>query len=284
MERNCSGICMDKKKDRTMMMEKKVTIEAKDHVIPAILCIPEKNVKGAVVMLHGTGSQKNEVGNGYQTAAGILAEKYQLASIRFDFCGCGDSNGRHRDFNFTVAIEETLLAREYLKDQLKENVKIGIMGWSQGGTLAMLAAARYPELFSCIVTWAGATTLKNVILTDALYEEAKRNEYFVMQFPWRNPLEFGLSWCKDVRNTDVLKEISRYQGPVLAIAGTEDTIVPAENAKEIVRASSNQFSEAYLIEGMDHTFHVFAEPELKSLKIAIDKTGRFFDEYLKISS
>ena len=260
-----------------MMMEKKVTIDAKDHVIPAILCIPEENVKGAVVMLHGTGSQKNEVGNGYQTAAEILAEKYHLASIRFDFCGCGDSKGRHRDFNFTVAIEETLLAREYLKDQLKENVKIGIMGWSQGGMHALLTAARYPELFPCVVTWAGATTLENVILTEALHEEAKENGYFVMKFSWRDPLEFGLQWCEDVRNTDVLKEVSRYHGPILAIEGTEDTIVPAENAKEIVSTSSNEFSEAYLIEEMDHTFHVFAEPDLKSLKLAIDKTGQFLD-------
>lgn len=258
-------------------MDKKVTIDAKDHIIPAILCIPEENVKGAVVMLHGTGSQKNEVGNGYQTAAEILAEKYHLASIRFDFCGCGDSSGKHRDFNFSVAIEETLLARNYLEDQLQEKVPFGIMGWSQGGMLAMLATARYPGLFTCIVTWAGAVTLKNVILTETLYEEAKRNGYFAMKFSWRDPLEFGLQWCEDVRNTDVLKEISRYRGPVLAIAGTEDTIVPAENAKEIVRISPNEASEVYLIEGMDHTFHVFSEPDLKSLKLAIDKTGRFFN-------
>ena len=43
-------------------MEKQVTIDAKDHTIPAILGIPEGHIKGAVVMLHGTGAQKNEVG------------------------------------------------------------------------------------------------------------------------------------------------------------------------------------------------------------------------------
>ena len=102
-----------------------------------------------------------------------------------------------------------------------------------------------------------------------------------MNFDWREPLKVSLQWCDDVMNTDVLKEFSAYQGPVLAIAGTNDTTVDPEWSTKIVAANTNAASKTYLIDGMDHTFNVFAEADLHSLLSAIDATGAFFAETLK---
>ena len=79
---------------------------------------------------------------------------------------------------------------------------IGVMGWSQGGTDALLCAARAADVFTSVVTWAGAPDLSDM-LTDELYEQAKANGYFVMDFDWREPLNVSLQWCEDVKNTDV---------------------------------------------------------------------------------
>ena len=242
-------------------VETVIDIDADDHIIPATLCVPAGEGKfPAVVMLHGTGSNREEAGNGYKTAAPVLAEKYGLATIRIDFIGCGDSTGDYKDYTFDSAVADAVAAVNYLKtlDNI-DGENIGIMGWSQGGTNALMACANHPELFKTIVTWAGAPDM-TIMLTEEQYNEAKENGFYVMEFGWRDPLNFSLQWCEDVMNTDVLAEFAAFEGPVLAINGSEDTVVDPEWADKIVAANKNDASKTYIIEGMDHTFNVFTEP------------------------
>ena len=161
--------------------------------------------------------------------------------------------------------------------------KIGVMGWSQGGTDALLACAWRPDVFKSLVTWAGAPDMMlDGFFSEEMYEDAKKNGFFVMEFDWRDSLNVSLQWCDDVANTDVLAEFQKgYTGPVLAIAGTEDTTVDPEWSNKIVAASSNEKSATYFIEGMDHTFNVFVEEDFKSIKEAADATGAFFADTLK---
>ena len=71
-----------------------VSIDAGDHQIPATICVPTEGENfPAVVMLHGTASNRDEAGGGYKIAAPILAEKYGVATIRIDFMGNGDWSG-----------------------------------------------------------------------------------------------------------------------------------------------------------------------------------------------
>lgn len=259
-----------------------VSVDGGDHQIPATVCMPNTEGKHpAVVMLHGTGSQRNEVGDGYVHAAEILAAKYGIATIRIDFMGSGDSESDYTGYTFKSAAADAVAAANYMAGL--ENIdaeNIGVMGWSQGGKDAMLSAAWNPDVFKTVVTWAGSPDTSRMV-TDERYAEAKENGYFVMNFDWRDPLHVSLQWCEDALNTDVLGEFSAFTGPVLAVQGTEDTVVAPEWADKIVEASSNENSKTFLIEGMDHTFNVFAESDLKSLKTAADATGEFFAEMLK---
>ena len=260
-----------------------IEIDAGDHKIPATVCVPDGNGPfPAVVMLHGTASSRDEAGNGYKMAAPVLAEKYGIATIRFDFMGNGDSTADYKDYNFASAIGDALKAAEYVG--ALENVdaaRIGVMGWSQGGAIALLACARHPETFKSIVTWAGAPDMRlDGFFAEADYTEAKANGFFVMEFEWRSALNVGLQWCEDVMNTDVLGEFAAFTGPVLAIAGTNDTTVDPEWSNKIAAASKNDKSGVSFIEGMDHTFNVFAEADFASLYKAVDLTGAFFADTL----
>ena len=263
-------------------VETVVSIDAGDHQIPATVCMPTaEGTYPAVVMLHGTGSNRDEAGGGYAYAAPVLAEKYGVATIRIDFMGNGDSTADYTGYTFESAVADAVAAAEYIAAQ--ENIDgehIGVMGWSQGGTDALLAAGQHPEIFKSVVTWAGAPDL-SLLLTDEDYAEAQQNGYFTMEFDWRDSLNVSLQWCEDVKNVDVLDVFSAFEGPVLAVHGKDDTTVDPEWSDRIIAANSNKTSVTCFIDGMDHTFNVFTEEDLHSLYTAIDATGAFFAANLR---
>ena len=95
-------------------------------------------------MLHGTGSNRDEAGNGYKMAAPVLAEKYGIATVRIDFMGSGDSTADYTGYTFESAVSDAVAAANYAQDARTTSTRehIGVMGWSQGGTDALLCAAR----------------------------------------------------------------------------------------------------------------------------------------------
>ena len=265
--------------------EESFTFMNVDHEVPATVCIPAGDGPfPAVVMLHGTCSNRDEANGAYRIAAQTLAEKYGIASIRIDFMGCGESTEDYMRYTFESAVSDASVAAELMQGmEYIDAEKIGVLGWSQGGTDALLCASRRPEQFKSVVTWAGAPDLNlDVIFTDENYQEAKEKGFYEMDLGWGEPIKVSLQWCEDVLNTDVLGEFSEnYSRPVLAIQGKEDTIVDPVWCERIAAASINPASSSLYIDNMDHTFNVFAEEDLHSLYTAIDATGEFFIKTLR---
>ena len=262
----------------TVYTETSVSIQNGTYQIPAIVCLPEgKGPFPAVVMLHGTGSDKNEAGGGYKLAAPELA-KAGIASIRIDFVGNGDSKADYINYNYTTAISDANAAAKYLAGlAVIDGTRIGIMGWSQGGTDAMLAAG-HNRSFKSVVTWAGAPDL-SMLATKENYAEARKNGFYNLTFDWRSPLKLGLKWFEEVYGTDVLKVFSYSDAPVLALNGAADTTVDPANAQKIVAASKNKSSKVLLIEGADHTFNIFTG-NMKAFNQLVTATVDWFSKTL----
>ena len=260
------------------------------HTVPAIVTVPvgaEGQTFPGVVMLHGTGSEKNEAGGGYAIAAPILASQ-GVASIRFDFMGNGESTADYVNYNYTSAKLDAKAAADYLAGQAAvDGAKLGVMGWSQGGTDAIVAAAAYPDTFKAVVTWSGAVSLDGAgLFGDKTFQEAQaiadKDGYFEMTFDWREPLHLGAQWFKEVKDTDIVKETAKVKAPILAINGLADTTVTPDNAAKIVAASKNDKSFEYLIENCDHTYNVFAEGETgyPTIKKAVNATADYLNGIL----
>ena len=251
------------------------------HEVVGTLTLPDgaNGAVPAVVMLHGTGSNRHEAGNGYDVAAPLLA-KAGLASLHIDFMGAGDSKASDVDYSPTSANIDAKAAADYLaKLEAVDGNAMGVMGWSQGGLDAMLAAAAYPSTFKAVVTWAGATDMKNSDFAQR-HETAKKDGYTVTEYDWREPMRVGLRWYDDMAATDVLEKVAGYPGPILAIQGEADVIVVPETAGKIVEASTNSASKTHMIKGCDHTFNVFSG-SFSAIEEAAGATAEYMLQHLK---
>lgn len=236
--------------------EEVVMIEGGQRTIPATITLPDGPGPFAfVVMYHGTGSNRHEAGNGYDLLAPRLAEA-GIASARFDFAGNGDSPVEYTEYTFSSGIADGQDVIAYMRalPQIADD-RLGLLGWSQGGTVAMLAAAREGEAKS-LVTWAGALDMTRAF--GELYDEAEKNGFAVLNFDWRPPLNVSLEWFNEARSTDVAAELGDYRGAVLAIAGANDDVVPPATADAIVAAVGGTDKLKSVIEGADHTFNIFS--------------------------
>ena len=128
-------------------MEKSVLIKGDNYDISGIFSYTETVDKmPAVILCHGTGAQKNEVGDLFV----ILAEKLLqrgIASVRIDYAGCGDSKADQRELTFLGEVEDTKKAYQYICDLgCVDQKNIGILGFSQGARVVAELLKEMQEL------------------------------------------------------------------------------------------------------------------------------------------
>ncbi len=246
------------------VIEQSIVLDNGNYKVPAIYTKPAVQGKrfAAVIMLHGTASQKNEVGGLYQRLAAQLAQE-GIASLRIDFAGTGDSPVDYRHYSLTSAVGDALTGVNFLAAQADINSeRLGVIGFSQGGLIAQRAALADSRL-QALVAWSsvaedGIGPFK--FLFDQYYAEAQAKGFATVHFDWRpTPLYFGLQWFDEVKSHTTLTDFSAYRGKLLAIAGTADPIVPYASAINLVARSSSKNAEALLIKNADHMFNVLGD-------------------------
>ena len=259
--------------------EENVMIEAGDHKVPATVTLPvvkDGEKVPFVIMFHGTGSNRHEAGNGYDFAAPEMA-KAGIATIRFDYIGNGDSEEDYIDFTYDKAISDAEVCKEYMiANAPVDEERIGVMGWSLGGKLALLAASRDSSIKS-VLTWASAY---GVYESEEEYEIAKKDGYFEMSFEWRDSLKESPAFYECAFAIDYPSEMANVKASVLLIQGTADDTVLPETANVIYGdLTSSENKDIFFIEGGDHTYGVFSGDDT-ILKTAVYKTISWFGETL----
>ena len=243
-------------------MEKSIAIDNKEYTIPAIFSYSEKNEKmPTVILCHGTGSQKNEVGNLFVELSRKLLN-IGIASIRFDYAGCGDSKADQTKLSFCGEVNDTKTVYQYLCTQeIVDCNNIGILGFSQGArVMAELLKDVSPIRFA--ISWSGACHNGIGVFKgwfNEYYKEALESGYAKIPLFWREDLLLSKKWFDDICDTTPMVGIQRYAGPILAIAGDEDELVPYHHAKEIVENSKNNKSKVVIVPNSNHTFNVLTD-------------------------
>jgi len=234
-------------------MKKHVEILNKhQETLRGYIHIPD-NVVGkvpAVAVFHGFTGNRMEPHFIFVKLSKAL-ERENIASVRFDFSGSGESDGDF--FNMTVSkeIDDARCILDYLFSlDYIDTDNISIVGLSLGGAIASFIAGEYKEKIKKVVLWAPAGNMlqvaKNVI----------ENNPVISQYGYIDlgGLLLSRDFYLDLQNYDFFNEINKYQNKVLILHGTNDGAVPVsvgEKYKEVLGSRA----ELIKIEGADHTFN-----------------------------
>lgn len=255
---------------RVRAAERAVWIDHADYRTPGTLSLPSgctaRHRCAALVLLHGTGSSKDEVNGLYARLAQRLAA-IGVASLRIDFAGTGDSPVDYRHYTLSSATRDAGAALDWLRAQPGIDAqRLGLVGASQGGLIAQLLAERVDGLRYLLLLSSvgddGIGPFKPWF--DQYYEQARVQGYATTTYDWRSPLDFPLQWFEEVRAQTALSDFGRYHGALLAIAGDEDDVVPYASSIRLLKASGSRDASLVLIKGADHIFRIFDPQQSKA--------------------
>lgn len=243
--------------------------------VKGTLSVPDAGATGpAVVMLHGFGSSRDEVGGLFaQQAAALAAEG--IASLRIDFRGYGESTGDMADTTLEGLVADAAEARAYLAgvDGI-DAARVGVIGYSFGAAVAMLE----PDDFKSVVVWGQMGDLQaefHEFLGQDFYDKAKTEGVASIDLGWR-VVTLKQTFFDSLAKHDLAARFSGYAGPFLTIAGDAD---PATGYFQQYLGLAAGKTEALTIPSADHMLGVYSEqPEIG--KQVIDKTTAWLRDTL----
>ena len=166
--------------------------------------------------------------------------------VAFAESGYGKWGGRMED-DITDGVKQLIASGQV------DPKRICIFGASYGGYAALIGGAQRPDLYQCVVSWAGISDL-------GAFMRFKRGGLFVGE---RSP-SYDY-WVKAIGDPDADKArlaqasavtyAASYVPPVLLIHGNSDTNVPADQSREMDGAlrAARKDVKLTLIKGEDHT-------------------------------
>lgn len=215
------------------------------------------------IIMHGfTG---NKEGRMLKLIADSL-QNHGIASIRFDFNGHGQSEGRFEDMTVPNEIEDAKKVYEYVATlPYVDASRIALVGHSQGGVVSAMTAG---ELGSPRVAAVALLAPAAVLRDDAIRGNTMGAKYNPLDPPDSVPLfgghNLGASYIRTAFTLPIYETAARYTDPATIIHGTGDRVVPYTYGERFHEQWKN--SEWHLLEYFDHGFtqNVYRVAELTS--------------------
>jgi len=266
--------------------DESVRIPANGFSLAGTLSRPE-NAKGplpAVVLVSGSGPNDRD-----ETVAGIpifgqvaqaLAEA-GFAVLRYDKRGVGQSGGRVESATMLDYADDARAAVQFLADRKDiDKRRIALVGHSEGGSLAMMVAAKEKRvagiaLLATIGTSGAELNMYQVThaLEQARRPDAERQKTLELQRQIQQAVITGKGWesiqvppgvrqhaetpwFQSFLTFDPAKVMKDVDQPVLVVQGVLDTQVPVENADKLEALAKarkkNAGVEVVKVQGINH--------------------------------
>jgi pimeloyl-ACP methyl ester carboxylesterase len=240
-------------------MERYVEIRRPRGLVRGMLHLPQRETFRppwpALALYHGFSGNRMEVNFLFVAFSRLLAGQ-GIASVRFDFLGSGESDGRFEDMTLSSQIEDAHRMLDFLRRRRGvDRSRLFLLGLSMGGSIAGCVAGARAEEVSGLLLWAPAGEVSERIRER---EEAVQANAALPGAAPRDPMDIGGlrlgdRFLPDTLQVRVLESTARYPGPVLIVQGTSDLTVPPHVAPAYAKLFGPR-GRLEWIEGADHAF------------------------------
>ncbi|MEN8193904.1 MAG: alpha/beta fold hydrolase [Bacteroidota bacterium] len=247
-----------------------------------------------IVIVHGFKGFK-DWGFFPYTAEYFASLGFFVITFNFSHNGIGEKKYEFTELDkfaqntFSLEIDElTEIVKAYAKNYFGEtnNKKIGLLGHSRGGAIAMLATKTLNEI-SCVATWASVFNLDRY--SERQKEEWRKKKYFsVLNTRTNQEMRLNISLLDDLEENiddklNIANAVQKLEVPLFIAHGREDLAVKLVEAEDIYNCSDKSKTELFIIENTGHTFncvHPF-EGSNEIFMNLLNRTGAFFSKNLK---
>lgn len=228
------------------MGTKKITFKNSNGIrLAAKLELPENKPKAYAIFAHCFTCNKNLTA--VRTIGRMLNEK-NIAVLRFDFTGLGESDGNFENTNFSSNIQDLYSAAEYL--ELNYKAPSLLIGHSLGGSAVLYASANMPSIKAIATIGAPASPSHVSNIFRNSIEEIKTSGKATVTIGGR-PFTIKKQFMEDINSKNINKSLDKFRDSLLILHAPQDTIVGIDNAAEIYKAARHPKSFISL-NGADH--------------------------------
>jgi hypothetical protein len=263
-------------------------------ILAGWLQLPPEGVDpwGTVVYLHGSGPQDRE-GNNPQATLNVFAPlaadaaAIGLASLRFDKRGVGGSSGDTLQADIHDLAGDAHAAVRFVR-RLHETAQrpVFLVGHGEGSTLALLEAASNPDIVGLVLLSPVVRDMQEVLRMQAAvvqraiealrpeerqqmsippgYDQIQATEQFIAAIQ-AAPRDIAVAeimgqtvpvrWFRSYFHLDIPSLLPNVRCPLLALTGSKDGQVPAEDAlrlAELVRGAGSPDATGEIVPDLTH--------------------------------
>lgn len=218
---------------------------------PAILAQPPTSTKQAVILCHGFLSDKNSRTNRRLTD---LLIPHDIATLRFDWYGMGESQEDFSDISLKKCGEQLDSAFQTLQERGME--RLGLIGSSFGGLMAILSASRHPTTLQALGLKCPVANFHEVLrleFGDAAIDRWKQTNLIPNLLGGETPLSLRYSFFEECLTYDGYASALRIHAPTLIVHGDQDELIPRNQIDQLL-ASLHVSKDLKLITGATHQF------------------------------